>query len=98
MSKRTEAAAIVARLDAEYGRAAEALRLALKAFIHEGVEPNPDERANRNFAYPELRLAYRPTHRRSWREPTRDSASRASTARQSPGPTYSPSTSPSSSP
>jgi AMP nucleosidase len=61
MSQREEAAAIVAQLDAEYRRASEALRSALKAFVHEGVKPDPGHRAQRDFVYPELRLTYRPT-------------------------------------
>jgi AMP nucleosidase len=61
MGKRTEAAAIVARLDSEYRRASEALRSALRAFIHQGVRPDGKLRTERAFAYPELRLSYQPT-------------------------------------
>src|ERR1700685_2728390 len=61
MSKRTEAAAIVAQLDAEYHRAAEALRSALKAYMQAGKLPSPTLHGERGFTYPELRLAYHPT-------------------------------------
>ena len=55
---RTRAAAVVAQLDAEYRRAAEALRSALKAYMQGGRLPDPALRADRAFTYPELRLAY----------------------------------------
>jgi AMP nucleosidase len=61
MSKSTEAAAVVARLDAEYRRAADALRAALRAFMQGGEPPNPALRADRTFTYPELRIAYSPS-------------------------------------
>jgi len=61
MDKRTEAAAIVARLDAEYQRATAALRSALKAFMQGGAPPDPALRGERAFTYPELRLVYQPT-------------------------------------
>jgi AMP nucleosidase len=61
MSKRKEAAAIVARLDADYRRATDALRTALIAFMQGGVPPDPALRAERVFTYPELRIDYRPT-------------------------------------
>ena len=56
MSKRTEAAAIVAQLDAEYRRAAEALRSALKAYMQAGKLPSPTLHGERGVTYPELRL------------------------------------------
>jgi AMP nucleosidase len=61
MNKKTEAAQIVARLDADYQRATEALRTALIAFMQGGVPPDPALRAERAFTYPELRIDYRPT-------------------------------------
>ncbi len=61
MGKRTEAAAVVARLDAAYRQAAAALREALHAFIRRGEAPDPALRAAHAFAYPELRIAYSPT-------------------------------------
>jgi AMP nucleosidase len=61
MSKRNEAAEIVARLDADYRRATDALRTALIAFMRGGGPPDPALRAERVFAYPELRIDYRPT-------------------------------------
>jgi len=61
MSKRNEAAEIVARLDADYRRAADALRTALIAFVQGGTPPDPQLRAERVFTYPELRIDYRPT-------------------------------------
>jgi AMP nucleosidase len=61
MSKRSEAAAIVRELDAEYRRATGALKSALKTFMQGGPPPDPQVRAERAFTYPELRLAYHPT-------------------------------------
>jgi AMP nucleosidase len=61
MSKLTEAAAVVARLDDEYRQATGALRAALKAFIQRGEAPDPALRAAHAFAYPELRILYSPT-------------------------------------
>jgi AMP nucleosidase len=58
MGKRTEAAAIVARLDEEYRRSTEALREALTAFMRSGKAPDPNLRASRAFAYPSLQLTY----------------------------------------
>src|SRR5260370_34716908 len=61
MSPRTRASAVVAQLEAEYRRAAEALRSALKAYMRGGKLPDPALRGERAFTYPELRLAYQPT-------------------------------------
>jgi len=58
MSKKTEAAAVVARLDVEYRRSVEALRGALKAFMQGGTPPDPKLRGERAFTYPELQLTY----------------------------------------
>jgi AMP nucleosidase len=59
MGKRTEAAAIVARLDADYRAAVAALKSALHAFIHAGELPDPGLRASGAFNYPQLRITYR---------------------------------------
>jgi AMP nucleosidase len=61
MSKKTEAAAVVARLDTEYRRATGALRAALQTFMRGGGPPDPTLRGERAFTYPELRIAYQPT-------------------------------------
>ena len=61
MTTETDAAVIVERLTAEYDRAVEALRSALKSFMSNGVAPDPARRAAGDFAYPELRLTYRPS-------------------------------------
>jgi AMP nucleosidase len=61
MSKTEEAARIVARLEADYRRATQALRGALIAFIQGGAPPDPALRAERAFTYPELRIDHRPT-------------------------------------
>jgi AMP nucleosidase len=58
MSKRNEAAAVVARLGEDYSRAAGALRAALKAFIQDGQPPDPAVRAAGAFTYPKLVIAY----------------------------------------
>ena len=61
MTSETDAAVIVERLIQEYDRAVAALRTALKAFMADGVAPDPARRAAGDFAYPELRLTYRPS-------------------------------------
>src|SRR5215469_537253 len=58
MSKRTEAAAVVARLDEEYRRSREALHAALKAFMQGGPPPDAAQRRAGAFAYPALRITY----------------------------------------
>jgi len=58
MTSRTDAAAIVDRLEAEYERSVAALRLHLKVFLDQGVRPDPSLRPSGAFAYPELRLAW----------------------------------------
>src|SRR5580692_4620902 len=59
MSSKTKAAAVVARLTAEYHQSVETLRGALKAFMDTGALPDPKLRANRAFTYPKLVLTYR---------------------------------------
>src|SRR5258706_2565381 len=61
MKRDTEAAVIVERLTAEYDSAVGALKAALKAFMTNGVAPDPALRAKGAFAYPELRLSYTPS-------------------------------------
>jgi AMP nucleosidase len=61
MSPKSRAVAVVDQLDAEYRRAADALRSALHDFMHGGKLPDPKLRAERAFTYPELRLTYLPT-------------------------------------
>src|SRR5258705_6193423 len=61
MKRDTEAAVIVERLTAEYDSAVGALKAALKAFMTNGVAPDPVLRAKGAFAYPELRLTYTPS-------------------------------------
>ena len=61
MTGQTQAAAIVARLEAEYRRSVDALKSALKAFLATGAAPDPALRRSGAFAYPELVLTYAPT-------------------------------------
>ncbi|HWA62611.1 MAG TPA: AMP nucleosidase [Caulobacteraceae bacterium] len=61
MTSKTDAAAIVERLTERYDAAVAALRKALKRFMTDGVAPDPVARAQGAFAYPELRLTYRPS-------------------------------------
>jgi AMP nucleosidase len=56
MTHENEAAAIVERLIEEYDRSVSALRAALKAFLADGLRPDPANRLNGTYAYPELRL------------------------------------------
>jgi AMP nucleosidase len=56
MTHENEAAAIVERLIEEYDRSVSALRAALKAFLADGLRPDPADRLNGTYAYPELRL------------------------------------------
>ena len=50
--------AIVDALQQHYADATAALRDALRAYLDHGVLPNPDDRINGAFAYPELRVDY----------------------------------------
>ncbi|MDO9474915.1 MAG: AMP nucleosidase [Caulobacter sp.] len=56
MTHEKDAAAIVERLIEEYDRSVSALRAALKAFLADGLRPDPADRLNGTYAYPELRL------------------------------------------
>ena len=58
MTTKIDAAAIVDRLEAEYDRSVSALRHHLKAFLEDGVKPDPALRPSGAFAYPELRLSW----------------------------------------
>ena len=59
MNPETQAAEIVARLNAEYQQTVGALRGALKTFLAGGPPPDPEVRSRGAFVYPELRLTYR---------------------------------------
>ena len=56
----SSAAEAVVRLDALYARSVEALRAALKTYLDGGSPPGGADRASGMFAYPELRITYRP--------------------------------------
>jgi AMP nucleosidase len=56
MTKRTDAAGIVDRLEQQYNASVAALRDALKAFLDGGPPPDPALRRSGAFVYPELRL------------------------------------------
>jgi AMP nucleosidase len=56
MTKKTDAAGIVDRLEQEYAKSVGALRAALKAFLDGGPPPDPELRRSGAFTYPELRL------------------------------------------
>jgi AMP nucleosidase len=60
MSNEEKAIAVVERLNEEYERAVGALRDALRAYLENGVRPDPQSRFDGTFAYPELRLVYDP--------------------------------------
>jgi len=56
MTHETAAAAIVARLQAEFDTSVSNLRGALKAFLADGIRPDPALREGGAFTYPEIRL------------------------------------------
>jgi AMP nucleosidase len=58
MTTRSDAAAIVDRLNAEYQRSVTALREDLRAFLATRAPPDPAIRAAGAYAYPALRLTY----------------------------------------
>ena len=60
MSNQEKAIAVVEQLNQEYERAVSALRTALKAYLETGARPDPQQRFDGTFAYPELRLIYDP--------------------------------------
>jgi AMP nucleosidase len=60
MSAKTDAAAIVDRLEHEYRTSVEALRSALRSFLAGGPPPSPDARKGGAFVYPELRMTWPP--------------------------------------
>ena len=67
----TTAATIVAELDRLYRASVERLQAALNAYLLDGHRPNPDDRRDGCFAYPEIHLRFhggsdRPTPRRSF--------------------------------
>ncbi|MBX3564959.1 MAG: AMP nucleosidase [Sphingomonas sp.] len=55
----TQASNIVAELDRLYRASVERLQAALTHYINDGVAPDPQDRIDGSFAYPELRLTYR---------------------------------------
>ncbi|RYE77251.1 MAG: AMP nucleosidase, partial [Hyphomicrobiales bacterium] len=55
----TQAATIVAELDRLYRASVDRLQAALTRYIDEGTPPDPEDRTDGSFAYPELRLTYR---------------------------------------
>ena len=55
----TTAATIVQELDRLYIASVERLRAALQAYLTKGVHPDPAQRSDGSFAYPEIRLKYR---------------------------------------
>jgi len=52
--------ALVDQLAERYARAADALRSAIRTYLAHGTRPDPAARAAGLFAYPELRIDYRP--------------------------------------
>ena len=67
----TTAATIVAELDRLYRASVERLQAALNAYLLDGHRPDPDDRRDGCFAYPEIHLRFhggsdRPTPRRSF--------------------------------
>lgn len=56
MSNQEKAIAVVERLNDEYERAVGALRTALKAYLEHGTRPDPQQRFDGTFAYPELQI------------------------------------------
>ena len=67
----TTASAIVAELDHLYTASVDRLQAALTAYLTDGTRPDPKNRIDGSFAYPEIRLTYRggddrPTPRRSF--------------------------------
>ena len=61
MKAEQKAIAVVRQLTEEYDRAVGALRGALKAYLDSGQRPDPANRLDGTFAYPELRITYEPT-------------------------------------
>ncbi|MGV3479263.1 MAG: AMP nucleosidase [Sphingobium sp.] len=55
----SDAKTIVAELDALYSASVDRLRSALERFIRTGEKPDPIDRAQGAFAYPEIQLRYR---------------------------------------
>ena len=55
----TQAANIVAELDRLYRASVDRLQAALTRYIDEGTPPDPEDRTDGSFAYPEIRLRYR---------------------------------------
>jgi AMP nucleosidase len=67
----TQASDIVADLDRLYRASVDRLQTALNRYLTDGTPPDPEDRKDGSFAYPELRVTYRggpdrPTPRRSF--------------------------------
>ena len=58
MKVQAEAERICDALEAEYDASVTTLRKALRAFLSEGIAPDPALRASGAFAYPALRLEW----------------------------------------
>ena len=52
--------ALLDELEARYDASVQRLRTALLAYVRDGVRPDPKERDDGAFAYPELRIEYDP--------------------------------------
>ena len=63
MTHEDNARAIVARLSEEYARSVTKLREDLRAYLDSGKIPDPADRHNGAYAYPELRVRYMPRGR-----------------------------------
>ncbi|KQN26473.1 AMP nucleosidase [Sphingomonas sp. Leaf33] len=56
----TEAATIIAELDRLYSASVDRLKSALTRYLTDGTPPPPEARLDGSFAYPEIRLTFRP--------------------------------------
>ena len=54
----TQASDIVADLERLYNASVDRLKAALNRYINDGTPPNPEDRTDGSFAYPELRLKH----------------------------------------
>jgi AMP nucleosidase len=62
-SPEARAHALVDELEALYQQSMTRLRAALRAYLERATPPSPDSRQDGSFAYPELRVHYRPAGR-----------------------------------
>ncbi|MBM3927646.1 MAG: AMP nucleosidase, partial [Sphingomonadales bacterium] len=56
----TQAADIIAELDRLYSASVDRLKSALTRYLTDGTPPPPEARFDGSFAYPEIRLTFRP--------------------------------------